>query len=217
MKYYITLLIIIVSIITIFLFDLTQKQHPQFIEKETGRIYKDTIKADNDKRTRVVLKKLKKKIQHINPVNLKNKPIENKNKTFSSKKGHALIINGLSPNDKKAFREIDPLGRNTLKVYISEKTSGKPKEMVGPIVIKSKPNKPIYLRAKDKGLFVNGASEIFVRTDKDGLAQVDFQLGLDSGGYRVLITTAGCGTNQVIFNCSVKKNKISAVSKKINN
>lgn len=137
-------------------------------------------------------------------INLTNKISVISEQAYTASNGHSALITELNMEDKKAFREIDQEGRKTLKIASLGKMEGEPNQIVGPIRIQTKPNKPIFLRAIDKGVFTNGAPEIFVKADEKGFAQIDFKLGKGMGQYRVLINVAGCGVEQVAFQCKPK-------------
>lgn len=138
-------------------------------------------------------------------INLTNKIPVVLAQAFTASNGHSTLISELSIDDKKLFREVDQDGRKSLKIASLGKIEGEPHQVIGPIRIQTKPNKPIFLRAIDRGVFSNGAPEIFVKADEKGLAQIDFKLGKGMGQYRVLINVAGCGVEQVAFQCKPKE------------
>ena len=144
----------------------------------------------------------------LNKINLSNNIAPISEKAFPASSNQSVLISELTIEDKKAFREIDQEGRKSLKILSLGQTFGAPNEVIGPIRIQTKPNKPIFLRAIDKGVFSNGVSEIFVRADGNGIAQIDFKLGKGMGPYRVLINTAGCGVEQVSFQCQPKDSPV---------
>lgn len=94
-----------------------------------------------------------------------------------------------------------------------------PKELLGPILIKTQPHQIIYLKATDKGIFANGSYEIFIRANEKGLAQFDFQLGVDYGDYRILAQTASNVFDRFNLHCIPQEevNKINQIQETTNN
>lgn len=128
------------------------------------------------------------------------------NREFTPSEKHAALIPELTETDKKLFRTVDREGRRSLRIEVAGTSRGYPLTIMGPIVINTKPNHPVYLRAIDHGQFCNGKPEIYVRTGKDGTARVDFRMGIDPGEYRILATVAGMGTTKISYRCEREKN-----------
>jgi hypothetical protein len=213
MKKIILSLCIVFSIVAIFLyFDKEKESKNNSISSNThinsGKLGSQENKGKKsvDFESRPVQSRIKSELDAQDKINLTNKIAIVSEFAFAASKNQSAIIADLTTEDKKAFREIDQEGRKSLKIVSLGKTTGQPNETIGPIRIQTKPNKPIFLRAIDKGVFSNGAPEIFVRADEKGLAIIDFKFGKGMGAYRVLINVAGCGNEQVSYQCQPKEN-----------
>ncbi len=204
--------IVSIALLAFLYFELIDKKQPspnepfQKIQDSDKGTATNNIEKKPENATTVVKAPALVAEQAKDKINLTNKISIVLDQAFTATNGHSAVITELSIDNKKAFREIDQEGRKSLKVASLGKMVGEPNQVIGPIRIQTKPNKPIFLRAIDKGVFSNGAPEIFVKADEKGFAQIDFKLGKGMGQYRVLINVAGCGVEQVAFQCKPKDN-----------